>query len=119
MSWSRRVSRPVVLPNGGQLATLRDAGSYITSLPPADHGAKEWETAMHVLIQADDHGGPVEFARIGMLQALGRHTPRMFDTSRKDLKWNNRYKLEGSMMTDQELTVYAVREAQLILAEYI
>ena len=25
---------------------------------------------MHMLLQAADHGGPVEFARLGMVQAL-------------------------------------------------
>lgn len=35
MTWSRRFDEPIVLPDGGRLATLRQAGDYISALPAA------------------------------------------------------------------------------------
>jgi hypothetical protein len=93
MSWDLRFTVPIILPNGKRLATLRDAAGYITKLSESEHAAKEWQTAMHCLIQAADHGGPVDFARIGVMQALHRHEEKVYDTSRKDPKWRNNYKL--------------------------
>lgn len=87
MSWDLQFSEPIELANGDQLRTLRDAGTYITSLPPADHEAREWQTAMHVLIEAADHAGPVSFARLGVAQALHRHEEKVFDPSRKQPRW--------------------------------
>ncbi|UZE51508.1 hypothetical protein ONR75_13415 [Rhodopseudomonas sp. P2A-2r] len=87
MSWDLRFSEPIALANGQQLCTLRDAGTYITSLSPADHEAREWQTAMHVLIEAADHAGPVSFARLGVAQALHRHEEKVFDPSRKQPRW--------------------------------
>ena len=60
-------------PSRIKLKTLRDAVAYISKLPKAEHDAKEWQTAMHCLIEAADSGGPIEFARMGMLQAIDRH----------------------------------------------
>jgi hypothetical protein len=46
LSWKRRFDDPIVLPDGRQLVTLQDAGTYITKLPKAEHEALEWQTAM-------------------------------------------------------------------------
>jgi hypothetical protein len=70
MPWSTRFPDPIALPAGGKLATLQDAGEYITRLPKQTHDAPPWQNAMHVLIQAAEYDGPIEFARLGMLQAL-------------------------------------------------
>ena len=43
-----RLSLP--LPRGCQLVTLKDAGTYITKLPKAEHTAPEWQAAMEALI---------------------------------------------------------------------
>jgi hypothetical protein len=39
-----------VLPRGLELVTLKDAGTYITKLPKAEHEAPEWQAAMQALI---------------------------------------------------------------------
>ena len=39
--WSRKFDEPMALPKGRRLATLKDAGTYITKLPKADHEAAE------------------------------------------------------------------------------
>ncbi len=90
MSWDQRFSEPIAVPRGKALATLRDAGNYISKLPKAEHEAEEWQTAAQCLMQAADSSGPIEFARMGMLQALNRHVERVFDTSRKEHHWGRR-----------------------------
>ena len=66
MSWDKLFREPIEVPGGEPLVSLRDAGAYITQLPPHEHDAREWQTAMHCLIEAADFGGPVSFARLGM-----------------------------------------------------
>jgi len=84
MSWDLRFSEPIVLASGEQLRSLRDAGTYITALPPAESAAAEWQTAMHVLIEAADRAGPVSFARLGVAQALHRGEAKVYDSARKN-----------------------------------
>jgi hypothetical protein len=76
---SRKFDEPIPLPprgngarQGRQLITLKDAGTYITKLPKAEHMAAEWQTAMKVLILVATHGGPTMLARIGVMRALNR-----------------------------------------------
>ena len=64
MAWSARFPGPIALPDGGKLITLQDAGAYITKLPKQTQATPAWQNATHVLIQAADHGGPIEFARL-------------------------------------------------------
>jgi hypothetical protein len=56
--WSRRFLDPIELPDGRSLATLRDAGNFITKLPKAEHEAPEWQAAMEALILFATLGGP-------------------------------------------------------------
>ena len=93
--WSRKFDEPISLPKGRQLVTLKDAGTYITKLPKAEHMAPEWQTAMEALILVATHGGPTMLARIGVMLALNRHVPsearqRPFDTSAKKTHWGKR-----------------------------
>lgn len=73
---------------------------------------------MYVLLQAADHLGPVEFARLGMMQALYPKGEPVYDTSRKDPNWGRR-KLARDRRPTHELTISALRQAQLILAGYV
>lgn len=70
MSWDIHFPNPIMTPDGKALVTMRDAGRYITALPKPTQTDSAWQTAMHVLIQAADNFGPIEFARLGMMQAL-------------------------------------------------
>jgi hypothetical protein len=88
--WSRRFDDPIPLPRGRKLVTLKDAGTYITKLPKAEHEAPEWLAAMEALIPVATHGGPTMFARIGVMQALNRHHVREFNTDRKPHHWRKR-----------------------------
>jgi hypothetical protein len=67
---------------------LKDAGTYITKLPKAEHTAAEWQEAMKALILVATHGGPTMFARIGIMRALNRHVERVF--SRTSLQKKHR-----------------------------
>lgn len=86
-AWDKQFSEPIALPEGGKLVSLRDAGSYITRLPKVEHEAREWQTAMHVLIEAAEHGGPLSFARLGVAQALHRRDQVIYDPSRRQPRW--------------------------------
>ncbi|MGM5018743.1 hypothetical protein [Tardiphaga sp. 367_B4_N1_1] len=93
MSWSAKFPEPIALPDGGKLTTLQDAGSYITQLPKKTQTTQAWQNATHVLIQAADHGGPIEFARLGMMQALFPKGEPVYHSVKKDPVWRNRTKL--------------------------
>jgi len=90
LSWDQFFSDPVPTPDGIDLKTLRDAGAYISKLRKSEHEATEWQTAMHCLIQAADHNGPIEFARMGMMQALGRHIEHAPASPRQQTHWGKR-----------------------------
>jgi hypothetical protein len=93
MAWSARFPGPIALPDGGKLITLQDAGAYITKLPKTIQATKEWQNAAHVLIQAADHDGPIEFARLGMMQALWPKGTPVYHSVDKNPKWRNRTKM--------------------------
>jgi hypothetical protein len=82
--------RPIPIPRGHQLVTLKDAGTYITKLPKAEHEAPEWQAAMEALILVAENDGPTMFARIGIMRALNRHVERVFNPDRKDHRWGRR-----------------------------
>jgi hypothetical protein len=87
LAWSEQFREPIELQNGLTFRTLRDAATYILKLSQAEQDTKEWQTAMHGLIQASDFCGPVEFARIGVLRALHRHVERVFEPSHNNGFW--------------------------------
>jgi hypothetical protein len=42
------------------------------------------QTAAHLVTRAAEHGGPMIFAQMGMMQAVHRHRERVFNPDRKD-----------------------------------
>ena len=70
MSWTRQFDEPIVLPDGGELRTLLDAGRYVETLPKAKHDRPEWQTAMRMLLMAAEGRGPVMFAHIALMKAV-------------------------------------------------
>jgi hypothetical protein len=80
--WSREFAEPIRLADGRELVTLRDAATYITTLPEAEHTAPEWQAAMGALMLVS-RGGHVLLVSIGMLKALNRHKVREFNPSRR------------------------------------
>jgi hypothetical protein len=89
--WKRRFDEPIPLPDERTLlTTLRDAGDYIASLPKEEADLPEWQSAIEALILVADLGGPTMFARIGIMRALNRNVPRVFNPDRKDTHWGKR-----------------------------
>jgi hypothetical protein len=68
LAWSRIFDEPIPLLRGRALATLEDAGSYITRLPTVEHATAEWQAAMEALILIATLGRPTMFARIGVMR---------------------------------------------------
>ena len=73
MVWFKRFVDPIVLPDGHELLTLRDAAEYITALPKAEHDAADWQVAMETLLLVAERSGPELLARIAVMKALNRH----------------------------------------------
>jgi hypothetical protein len=72
MPWSARFVDPIILPDGRKLLTLRDAATYITELPKAEHDTEAWQTAMATLLLVAERDGPEMLARIAVMKALNR-----------------------------------------------
>jgi hypothetical protein len=74
MSWRRRFDKPIVLPGGGTLYTLKHAMAWLANeIPQSQHKTKEIQTAAHCVTEAAENGGPMALARIGMMKAINRH----------------------------------------------
>jgi hypothetical protein len=89
MSWDIHFPDPIFTPERKALVTLRDAGRYISALPKPTHAEPAWQTAIHVLIQAADNFGPIEFARLGMMQALYPNGEPVYRSQKREPKWRN------------------------------
>jgi hypothetical protein len=89
LRWSAPFEDLVPQPDGGQLVTLKDAADYITKLPKKESALPEWQTAIEVLLLCS-RGGPTMMARIGVMKALNRNVPRVFNPDRKDHHWGKR-----------------------------
>ena len=74
--WKRAFDEPIPLPDGRELVTLKDAGTYITKLPKAEQEAPEWLAAAQALLLVAERGGPTMLARIGMMRAFDRRQAR-------------------------------------------
>jgi hypothetical protein len=84
MTWSRRFDEPIVLPDGGRLAPLRQAGDCISALPAATQNQTEWQAAIEAPILVAEHGGDTLLPRIAMMRALnaGKPQPTIVRTKR-------------------------------------
>jgi hypothetical protein len=76
VSWSLQFSEPIVLPDGSELVTLRDAHDHLSKFPKSEQEVEEWKAAAHCLIEAAEHGRAVAFARIGVLRAMKQQADR-------------------------------------------
>lgn len=77
MPWSTPFDDPIPLPGGRTLRTLQEAADYIMQLPRDAQRETHWQVAIEQLINAAEQGGGwVMFARIGMLRALNAQSRR-------------------------------------------
>ncbi len=73
--WSRKLRDPIPVQSGKPLVILRDAATYITSLPKGEQDAAAWQTATEMLLLVAEHGGDTMMPRIAVLQALNHGLP--------------------------------------------
>jgi hypothetical protein len=109
VSWDERFAERIVLDDGTKLATLREALTHLAKIiTKAERNLPEVLTASDIMTKAAEQGGPVEFARsINRVRSLAqRHE---MQTSQADAR----------PMTDREVVIQAIEEAQRNLAEYI
>jgi hypothetical protein len=91
LSWSRRFEEPILLPDGRKLRTLRDAITWLAKeVPEREHKLEKVQAAAHLVTRAAEHGAPLIFAQIGMMQAIHRDRQREFNPDRKDHHWGKR-----------------------------
>ena len=91
VSWSRRFEEPIELPDGRKLKTLAEAMAWLAKeIPKSEHKMEKVQTAAHLVTRAAEHGGPMIFAQMGMMQAIHRHHKRVFNPDRKDHHWGKR-----------------------------
>ncbi|UZE50993.1 hypothetical protein ONR75_10435 [Rhodopseudomonas sp. P2A-2r] len=74
------------------MRTLHDARDFILKLPKATADKKEWQAAIETLLLAAN-GGPVDFARIGLMQALHPKGEPAYRSRSKEPVWRNRHRL--------------------------
>jgi len=75
MTWSRAFDAPIVLPDAGEITTLREAGEYVARLPKREHEQPHWQIAIDHLMSAAERGGIVMLADIAMRRALNQGRP--------------------------------------------
>ena len=109
MSCDERFAERIVLDDGTKLATLRGALTHLAKIiTKAERNLPKVLTASDIMTKAAEQGGPLEFARsISRVRSLPqRHEMRTSQAGARP-------------MTDREVVVQAIEEAQRILAEYI
>jgi hypothetical protein len=87
--WSTEFEDPVVLPDGRQLLTLRDAADYITELPKEQSDLAEWQVAIEALMLCIREGHPL-LARIAFMKALNRNVVVPFNADARKHHWGKR-----------------------------
>jgi anti-sigma regulatory factor (Ser/Thr protein kinase) len=91
VSWSLRFAEPIVLTDGSNLATLREAVAHLgKTVSKGERDLPAVMMAAELLTNAAEHGGRTEFGRIATLQAINRNVERVFDPTRKDHDWGRR-----------------------------
>ena len=83
MTWSRAFDAPIVLPDAGEITTLREAGEYVARLPKREHEQPHWQIAIDHLMSAAERGGIVMLADIAMRRALNHGGERPPPAPRK------------------------------------
>jgi hypothetical protein len=73
MAWFARFYDPVILPDGRELRTYRDAAEYISALPKSEQDAADWQIAMETLLLVAERNAPEMLARIAIVKALDRN----------------------------------------------
>jgi hypothetical protein len=87
--WSTRFEDPIVLPEGRQLLTFKDAADYITELPKEESDLAQWQVAIEALMLCS-RDGPQMQARVAFMKALNRSVVIPFNPGAKKHHWGKR-----------------------------
>ena len=79
MSWSLQFSEPIVLPDGSELATLRDAHDHLSKFPKSEQEVEKWKAGAHCLIAGTAVFGAPDYAKAiaDLRAATPRATPEL------------------------------------------
>jgi len=83
MSWSIKFDVPIVLDDGRELITLREAAEYVTALRKKEQAKPHWQTIAGELMMAAERRGIVMLVEIAMRQALAHGKPEIPRARRK------------------------------------
>ena len=91
--WSRRFDEPIELPGGHKIETLRDSILWLArTVPKAEHGAKDVQTAACCVSEAAETNGSMLLAHLSMMvvinriQHLGSHSLQKATVNRSQKK---------------------------------
>src|SRR5712675_1838564 len=69
--WQRKFEELIELPDGRKLKTLAEAMAWLAKeIPKSEHKMEKVQNAAHLVTRAAEHGGPMIFAQMGMVQAV-------------------------------------------------
>jgi len=89
--WSTRFAEPIVLDDGTELSTLRDAIRYLAeTVPETERDHEKVLSAADHLTRSAEQNYPLFFARVATLQAIHRNKVRVFNPARKETHWGKR-----------------------------
>lgn len=96
MAWDARFDRPIALPSGRIIHTLRQAAEHIMALPKAERDTTPWQHAMEILIEAAEGRNPIMFAQIAVNRALSHGEEPKYGPGKAvgpEMKFHRRRKL--------------------------
>lgn len=82
MTWSRHFDAPIEAGNT-TLTSLRDAATYITTLPDAEQRKDHWQLAIEMFLKVAEHGFPITFAEMALGRALAHGKPAPQKSTRR------------------------------------
>lgn len=86
MTWSKRLDRPVVTPEGKEIVTLSDARDYAVALPKSRHMDPHVQAGVEVIIMAAEDRGPIHTAQSGVAHIV--HGPKQpLNLGKPDQPW--------------------------------
>jgi len=89
VSWSKRLDRPVVTPEGTKLVTLSDARAYALRLPKARQMDPLVQAGVEALLMAAEGKGPMLLAQSGVAHIV--HGPvKPLNREKRDRPWLKR-----------------------------
>jgi hypothetical protein len=89
MTWSSKLIRPIVPPNGKPIVTLSDARAYILKLPEERQNDPLVQAGTEAILMAANGTGPMLSAQSGVAHLV--HGPvKLLNREKRDRPWMKR-----------------------------